>query len=177
MTICLNCGCEHDKPKFCSRSCAATYNNKKSPKRRRTAWKDAECQHCGKEFEYETHKSTGKFCSNECSAAGRKKQKVENWLSGNASENGRGDTPGYVRNYLIENASGCSKCGWNGFNHHTGRSCLQVDHIDDDPFNHSPENLQVLCPNCHAQKTLPPKHSKGGRYSRGTRHPKYAGLE
>lgn len=28
---------------------------------------------------------------------------------------------------------------------------LELHHIDGNPFNHKLENLQVLCPNCHAQ--------------------------
>ncbi|WVQ00070.1 HNH endonuclease [Synechococcus phage MA10] len=176
MKHCLNCGEEHNKPKFCSRSCAATYNNKKFPKRSRTAWETSFCAFCSIEFEYQTHKSTGKYCSNECSAKGRKQETIDKWKEGELSHTGHGYVPGAVRNYLIEQSSGCSQCGWNGLNHHTGRPCLEIDHIDDDPFNHSPENLQVLCPNCHAQKTLPPTRSKGGRYSRGTKHPKHQEL-
>lgn len=34
MNICLNCGAETVNPKFCSKSCAATYNNKLYPKRK-----------------------------------------------------------------------------------------------------------------------------------------------
>lgn len=30
---------------------------------------------------------------------------------------------------------------------------LQVDHIDGDPSNNTPENLQTLCANCHIYKT------------------------
>jgi hypothetical protein len=30
---------------------------------------------------------------------------------------------------------------------------LQVDHIDGDPTNNKPENLQTLCANCHIYKT------------------------
>ena len=33
---CLNCGVETDNPKFCSRSCSATYNGKVCPKRKIT---------------------------------------------------------------------------------------------------------------------------------------------
>jgi|SRR5579864_2441946 len=39
--ICLSCGKDTDNPRFCSRSCAATYNNHSSPKRRK------HCRHCG----------------------------------------------------------------------------------------------------------------------------------
>ena len=32
MNLCLNCGKETTNPKFCSRSCSATFNNKKREK-------------------------------------------------------------------------------------------------------------------------------------------------
>jgi len=31
---------------------------------------------------------------------------------------------------------------------------LTVDHIDGNHSNNNPENLQTLCPNCHAVKTV-----------------------
>jgi 5-methylcytosine-specific restriction endonuclease McrA len=40
---------------------------------------------------------------------------------------------------------GCS-CEWNSNN-----LLLQIDHIDGDFLNNSPENLRFLCPNCHSQ--------------------------
>jgi len=30
---------------------------------------------------------------------------------------------------------------------------LELDHINSDHFDNSLENLQILCPNCHALKT------------------------
>lgn len=41
--VCLNCGKKPGKPKFCGRSCAVTYNNKNSPKRR----PEGTCSRCG----------------------------------------------------------------------------------------------------------------------------------
>lgn len=35
----------------------------------------------------------------------------------------------------------------------TNTAQLQVDHIDGNPDNNSPENLQTLCANCHIHKT------------------------
>lgn len=40
---CLVCGKETINPRFCSRSCAATYNNKKTPKRQ----PEGHCERCG----------------------------------------------------------------------------------------------------------------------------------
>lgn len=41
---CINCGKETNNPKFCCRSCAQTYNNKKQPKRLRKT----KCRRCDK---------------------------------------------------------------------------------------------------------------------------------
>lgn len=44
---CENCQVETSNPKFCSSSCAASYNNKRFPKRKR---KKRYCKHCGKDI-------------------------------------------------------------------------------------------------------------------------------
>lgn len=41
---CLNCGCETANPKYCSRSCAASANNRASPKRKRGKTLCRDCQ-------------------------------------------------------------------------------------------------------------------------------------
>jgi len=47
----------------------------------------------------------------------------------------------------------CNACGmepvWNG-----KPITLEVDHIDEQYWNNTKENLQFLCPNCHQQKTI-----------------------
>ncbi len=43
MNTCLHCGRETVNQKFCSRSCAVSYNNKRSPKRKLTK----QCKKCG----------------------------------------------------------------------------------------------------------------------------------
>jgi len=56
-----------------------------------------------------------------------------------------------VREYVLEKAGfKCSVCGWDEKNPVTGRSPLEVNHIDGDCTNCRPENLEVLCPNHHA---------------------------
>lgn len=130
------------------------------------------CKNCNKEFN-DRPSNKRVFCSNRCQVDHHRSLYVEEWKSGGPG--GKGNyLSNHVRNHLIESSDGCWECGWNGLNHHTGRSCLEIDHINDDPFDHSYGNLQVLCPNCHAQKTLPPQRSKGGRYKNGG-HPKQSG--
>jgi 5-methylcytosine-specific restriction endonuclease McrA len=56
-----------------------------------------------------------------------------------------------IRNYLFEiNDSKCQNCGWSEINEYTGKTPLEVDHIDGDSQNNSFNNLRLLCPNCHS---------------------------
>ncbi len=42
------------------------------------------------------------------------------------------------------------RCGWCERNPATGRVPLELEHVDGDWRNARPENLLLLCPNCHA---------------------------
>ena len=44
----------------------------------------------------------------------------------------------------------CERCGWRERNVFTNRIPLQRHHIDGNDHNNRPENLKLLCPNCHA---------------------------
>lgn len=44
----------------------------------------------------------------------------------------------------------CQKCGFNTVHSQDNRPILEINHIDGNGINHSPDNLEVLCPNCHA---------------------------
>lgn len=56
-----------------------------------------------------------------------------------------------IRDYLLEKVNySCELCGWNKINPITGKSPLEIHHIDGDYTNNKEENLQVLCPNCHS---------------------------
>lgn len=133
----------------------------------------ATCQSCGIEFTYNPYHKTGKYCSSKCQSDHARTLFIKEWKSGGPG--GKKEVSNHVRRHLIEESGGkCSQCGWSGTNVHTGNLCLEIDHINDDPFDHSYGNLQVLCPNCHAQKTLPPQRSRGGRYKNGG-HPKQTG--
>jgi hypothetical protein len=57
----------------------------------------------------------------------------------------------FLRRYLIKKLGArCSKCGWDERNPVTGNPAIEVEHIDGDWKNNRPENLTLLCPNCHA---------------------------
>ena len=44
----------------------------------------------------------------------------------------------------------CCRCGWSETNPTSGKIPLQIHHIDGDYKNNSEDNLELLCPNCHA---------------------------
>tara|TARA_R110002020_G_scaffold280226_4_gene495999 strand:+ start:1961 stop:2566 length:606 start_codon:yes stop_codon:yes gene_type:complete len=59
----------------------------------------------------------------------------------------------YLRDYLFDKANyACSICGYNNLNIH-GKPNLQISHCDDWSDNGFSWNLEVICPNCHTEKT------------------------
>lgn len=133
---------------FCSSTCRASFwgrVDEEKPPTHRT--KNNRCPHCDKEIG-----NTSKTCGG-CMYVDRIQEKIELWLSGEWS----GAYPGNeyllsttIKKYLLEQANySCTECGFNTA-HPDGSSILQVDHIDGHSNNHSPDNLKVLCPNCHA---------------------------
>jgi hypothetical protein len=44
----------------------------------------------------------------------------------------------------------CQRCGWNERNPASGRIPVEIEHIDGNWRNIMPENLTLLCPNCHS---------------------------
>lgn len=107
------------------------------------------CLNCGKEFEHRSS-SYNKFCSNKCQGEFTRKEYIRKWKNGELNINPE-KLPNYIKEYLFEKSSyKCEKCGFEGYNIVTHNTILQIHHIDGDASNNSEENLQVLCPNCHA---------------------------
>lgn len=76
---------------------------------------------------------------------------LASWLSGEWSGGSVRKLSQTVRRYLLEKSNYCcEECGFNTPHPSDGNTILEIDHIDGDGSNHSPENLRVLCPNCHA---------------------------
>lgn len=141
--------------RFCNRSCSTRFNNRKNPKRA----PEGECSECHTPL---TRKSV--WCS-DCRTSGLidgydKKQSdlILSWLS----EDWNGSTPKgalskTIRNYLISEANNyCQSlsCPMEGKKIPThpsdDASILEIDHVDGNGENHSPDNLLVICPTCHA---------------------------
>ena len=108
------------------------------------------CKYCGKELTSEQRHNT--YCSQACANAGKRQDKINAWLNG-TFDGSRGDgvLSQTIRDFLLEQANyQCEKCGWSEINPTTGKVPLEIHHIDGDYENNQPENLQVLCPNCHS---------------------------
>jgi hypothetical protein len=137
---CLNCGTSLKglyKKKFCSRSCAAIYNNKA-----RAIEKC--CLICGGKLK----ENARNYCSRKCYNISQKRNTIERFLKGELNDVGvRCDT---IRQYLIELQGGCAICGSPPL-HNNKPIVFVVDHADGNITNNSPTNIRAICPNCNSQ--------------------------
>lgn len=150
------------KKTFCSSSCSATYNNaRRKTKADLVSWL---CENCSKEHTSVKWRA-GKYCDSICAGEHRTKMKVNAWL--NEGKDWKTQVPGWAKKYLKSiRGEGCEICGivdWNG-----KPIVLECDHIDGDHTNNMPENLRLICPNCHSQTdTYKAKNvGKGRKYRR-----------
>lgn len=93
-----------------------------------------------------------KFCNEKCHSNYVKDQYINRWLLGKESGiQGLDGVSKFIRDYLHEiHNNRCELCGWGETNKYTNRVPLQIHHKDGNCMNNKPENLQLLCPNCHA---------------------------
>ena len=131
---------EKRRNKFCDHSCAASYNNSgkswTGPKR---------CPYCNKFSGY------NKFCSRQCARDFQHKKYIERWLAGKVTGFAGYSVSAHVRRYLIKRQGNCCKrCGWNECHPITGKVPIEVHHKDGNKSNNRPNNLELLCPNCHS---------------------------
>ena len=72
------------------------------------------------------------------------------WLSGEFDATKKHSISKFIRDYILDkNGHKCEKCGYNT-PRTDGASILQIHHKDGSWQNNRPENLECLCPNCHA---------------------------
>lgn len=142
---CLTCKSDTNNPKFCSRSCAATYNNTLGIYNRRKL--EGKCKQCNISIP-----SSRKYCKDhKFDHYKLNNEKISKWLN----NEWRGGTDyglsKIIRNYLLQQANYiCQKCGFNTPHPDDGHTILEINHIDGNGLNHSYDNLEVICPNCHA---------------------------
>lgn len=119
------------------------------------------CLHCKIEL---VAKNT-KYCSVRCQQNFQSAVRLENWLK-------TGEPVGMrvMRNY-ITNRDGfkCSVCEISEWQNKP--IVLEMEHIDGNSENNTPENLCLICPNCHSQTpTYKAKNKGNGRHKRRQRY-------
>ena len=122
------------------------------------------CLNCSIECKW-SHQKANKYCSQQCQATYQSNQHKQKFFSGLLETIDRPT----ARKYLAE-ARGykCEICGISEWNNKT--LTLHVDHTNGDPSNDKPDNLRLLCPNCHSQTEFLGAANKGrGRRAQGLR--------
>jgi len=94
-------------------------------------------------------RNASRFCSLLCHSISEFGRREELLLSGSYPP--VQNTVGFLRRYLTRrHGETCTRCGWCERHPVTGRVPLEVEHIDGDWRNNRPENITLLCPNCHS---------------------------
>ena len=118
------------------------------------------CKHCGKENSWKKS-TTNTYCNNVCQMGYQRQENIDNWLINGYSWTHR--TPLWIKSFLFErDGEGCSVCSIKDWNNQP--LTFECDHIDGDSRNCAPENLRMICPNCHSQTpTYKAKNNGNGR--------------
>lgn len=119
------------------------------------------CINCNKERPI-THPGPNKYCTSICQNNYQLKNKIIPLFELGKITDRR--TLKRVLTYLHGNI--CVECGNTGI--HNGKELkLQLDHKDGNASNDVPNNVRLLCPNCHSQTpTFTAKNKGNGRGSR-----------
>lgn len=109
------------------------------------------CKNCSKFF-FPCYSSFKIYCSNICQKDFQTKEEIKKWLSGKDNPiNTNGLLRPWARQYLFKLFNNkCVLCGWGEINKTTGKTPLEVDHLDGNFKNNEITNLRLLCPNCHS---------------------------
>ena len=142
---CLHCDTEFSskdkRKKFCKHSCSASYHNQKRKGQHISKlWHT--CKGCNKEI------YRADYCYDNCKLL----HQIQSWLIGELDGCWKYTHASYVRAYLNTRSNNkcempdCGECRTRT----DGSSILQVDHIDGNWRNNTPNNVRLICPTCHA---------------------------
>lgn len=168
---------KHRKNLFCNRSCSASFNNQFRRRKNvqqenilvnntddgRVIWK---CLSCDTEHKTKPYK-VGYYCKHSCQVNHKYSLNVKSWING-----GEYLSKGAIKRYLREKfGDKCSVCGIDSW---CGKSLvLELEHKDGNSDNNCPDNVCLICPNCHSQtNTYKAKNKGNGRHSRRLRYAK-----
>ena len=143
--ICLNCGTETTNPKFCCSSCAAQYNNRVFPKRKKQLYF---CKACGAETGYRRNYCRG------CDPT--KPKDFSDVTISEVRSRARYQANAWIRKlarrayFGSDKPKRCSRCGYSKHIEVCHVKSIQ-DFSDNTPMSevNALDNLVALCPNCH----------------------------
>lgn len=140
--LCAHCNTETNNPKFCSSSCSASHNNKLKPKRKLGKHT---CRTCSVPI-----RSGYTFCG-ECFVTRVKDLTLEEAIYTNHHKSSAfALVRSRARAVVGHLPKACVKCG---YDRHV--EICHIRPVKDFPLSakmsevNSPENLLILCPNCH----------------------------
>lgn len=144
---CLNCGSETDNPKFCSRSCAATFNNKAKGIR--------SCKICCNPVKSYRHD----LCEQHHYEAKDLKFKSRTLAEYRNLASVKGKHPSWINSHVRRFARSWNKdltekpCEHCGYTLHVELAHIKAVSSFDESATlgevNSKDNLKALCPNCH----------------------------
>lgn len=111
------------------------------------------CLFCGADFQRRWRGKSNVFCNGTCSSEYTYQRFIGLWLECkvSASVNRELGVSRYVKRFLRERSGDrCERCGWNQKHPVTDTVPLQVHHRTKERSMPGPDDLELLCPNCHA---------------------------
>lgn len=129
-----------EKQKFCSQKCSAI-------SRARESTQEVSCAYCNKVFRKALTRLNTKSGLHFCSRVHKDlAQRIGGIKEIQPSHYGTVNT-NYREVAFRNNKAECVRCGYDKYT-----NVLVVHHIDRDRTNNVLENLEILCPNCHAEE-------------------------
>lgn len=165
---CLYCGTLTENPKFCSKSCAATFNNRISVKRHPI---NGRCLACG--VPVRSDREDKRYCTDKCAYkyGDFVPKSLSEFISGKFGKRAITVAYTHIREYVLKSQGGvCAICGC--LPAHNGLPLTFIlDHVDGNSDNNLPNNVRLICPNCDTQlPTFKGRNTGNGRHYRRSRY-------